>query len=151
MSLPMQITFRKMPSSPIVEDWIRAEAAKLKTFYSRPVGCRVVVELPHRHHRKGSPYHICIDLVLPGGEVVVTRAPNLGKRLWQRDEVAVRKHFELEREHKNLHRAINDAFKAAARLLRDYVCCRRGDVKTHSYSRLRGRKPPGQRLWFHSR
>jgi ribosome-associated translation inhibitor RaiA len=137
MNLPMQITFRNIPSSPAVEDWIRTEAAKLETFYRGPVGCRVVVELPHRHHRKGGLYHICIDLALPGGEVVVTRAPNLGKRLWQTGEVTVRKYLELEREHKNLHRAINDAFKAAARRLRDYACWRRGDVKTHSCSRLR--------------
>jgi len=51
---PLQITFRNIRSSVIVEDWIRDEAAKLASFYNRSIGCRVVVAIPHRHHRIGS-------------------------------------------------------------------------------------------------
>ena len=57
MKSELQITYRNMKPSTEVEKWIRAEAAKLDTLYSRVMGCRVAVEVPHRHHRKGSPYH----------------------------------------------------------------------------------------------
>lgn len=131
MKLPVQITFRNIPSSTVVEEWIREEVDKLETFYERPVGCRVAVEVPHRHHRKGSPYHIRVEIALPGGEIVVNRAPNLGKYLRETGEIAVRKHSELDPEHKNLRLAINEAFRAAGRRLSDYARRRRGEVKTH--------------------
>ena len=54
MKSQMQITFRNMERSQEIEGWIRAEAAKLETLYSQLMGCRVAVEVPHRHHRKGT-------------------------------------------------------------------------------------------------
>ena len=75
MTLPLQVTFRNMKHSPQVEDWIRAEAEKLETFYHRITACRVAIEVPHRHHKKGKPIHIRIDLTLPGkGNCHQTRA-----------------------------------------------------------------------------
>jgi len=76
----LQVTFRNMKPSKEVEEWIRGEAAKLDTFYTQLMGCRVVVELPHRHHRKGRPYHIRIDLTVPQREIVVKHEPSLGAR-----------------------------------------------------------------------
>ena len=55
MTLALQITFRNMKHSTEVEDWIHAEAEKLETFYHRIIGCRVAIEVPHRHHKKGEP------------------------------------------------------------------------------------------------
>src|ERR1019366_930785 len=75
MTLPLQITFRNMKHSTELEDWIRAEAEKLETFYHRIIGCRVAIEVPHRHHKKGKPLHIRIDLTLPGKEIVIKREP----------------------------------------------------------------------------
>src|SRR5271169_1871362 len=75
MTLPLQITFRNMKHSAEVEDWIREEAGKLETFNHRIIGCRVAIEVPHRHHRKGKPLHIRIDLTLPGKEIVIKREP----------------------------------------------------------------------------
>ncbi len=133
MNPPLQITFRNIRPSVVVEDWIRAEAAKLETFYHRPIGCHVVVEIPHRHHQNGSVYHIRVDLTFPGGEVVVMRAPSLSKRLWQTGESSLRKDLELHREQKNLHVAIKEAFRAAGRRLEDYARRQRGDVKVIGY------------------
>ena len=39
------------------------------------MGCRVIVEAPHRHHRKGKAYEVRIDLTVPGGELVINRSP----------------------------------------------------------------------------
>jgi len=80
MKAQLLITFRNMKQLTEIKKWIRDEAAKLDTFYSQVMGCRVAVEVPHRHHRKGSPYRIRIDLTVPRGEIVVKREPNLNAR-----------------------------------------------------------------------
>jgi cold shock CspA family protein len=131
MQSPPQITFRNMTPSATVEEWIRDEADKLDTFYSRVMGCRVAIEVPHRHHRKGSPYHIRIDLTVPGEEIVVKREPSLSQRARQSGETGIKKHLEVKTPHKNLRVAINDAFRAAGRRLQDYARRQRGDVKSH--------------------
>jgi cold shock CspA family protein len=132
MKSELQITFRDMKPSKEVEDRIRAEAAKLETLYSQLMGCRVVVELPHHHHRKGSPYHIRIDLTVPQGEIVVKREPSMGTRARQLGEREIRKQGEVRIPHKDLRQAINDAFKAAGRRLQDYARRQRGDIKSHA-------------------
>jgi len=136
VKLPVQITFRNMDRSEAIEEWIRAEAAKLDTFYNRIMRCRVAIEVPHRHHRKGSSYHLRIDLTVPGEEIVVKRQPSLSHRVQQLGETEIKKHLELATPHKNLRLAINDAFKAASRQLQDYARRQRGDVKSHAPLRL---------------
>jgi cold shock CspA family protein len=93
--------------------------------------CRVAIEVPHRHHRKGSPYHIRIDLTVPGEEIVVKREPSLRHRARQLGETEIKKQLEMKTPHKNLRVAINDAFRAAGRRLQDYARRQRGDVKSH--------------------
>jgi cold shock CspA family protein len=132
MKSQMQITFRNMKPSKEIEEWIRAGAAKLETLYSQLMGCRVAVEIPHRHHRKGSPYHIRIDLTVPGGEIVVKREPSLNAQTRQLGEREIKKHAEVKIPHKDLRIAINDAFKAAGRRLQDYARRQRGDIKSHA-------------------
>jgi cold shock CspA family protein len=130
MKSELQITYRNMKPSTEVEKWIRAEAAKLDTLYSRVMGCRVAVEVPHRHHRKGSQYHIRIDLTMPGGEVVVKREPSLNAQARHLGEPESKKQAEVKVPHKQLRQAINDAFRAAGRRLQDYARRQRGDIKS---------------------
>jgi cold shock CspA family protein/ribosome-associated translation inhibitor RaiA len=132
MKLPLQVTFRNIESSPMVEEWIRAEAAKLETFYSQIMSCRVVVEIPHRHQKKGALSHIRVDLTLPGGEIVVKREPSLSSRTRRLGEREMKKDLEVNISHTNLRLAINDAFKAASRRLQDYARRQRGDIKRHA-------------------
>jgi cold shock CspA family protein len=131
MQSPLQITFRNLTPSATIEKWVRTEADKLDSFYNRVMGCRVAIEVPHRHHRKGSPYHIRIDLKVPGEEIVVKREPSLSHRARQLGETEIKKHMELKTPHKNLRVAINDAFRAAGRRLQDYARRQRGNVKSH--------------------
>lgn len=131
---PLQVTFRNVEPLAAMELRIRSEAAKLETFYNRIMGCRVSVESPHRHHRGGSPYHVRIDLTVPGGELVVKHEPSLRTRARRSGETAMKKHSEARDPHKDLRQAISDAFKAAARRLEDYARRQRGDVK-HRESR----------------
>jgi hypothetical protein len=78
------------------------------------MSCRVVVDLPHRHHRSGNVYQIRIDIKVPGQEIAVTR--ELG---------------EHDPYYANVDVAIRDAFDSAARQLKDYVRRHRKDVKHH--------------------
>ncbi len=77
MILPVQITFRNMKPSEAVDTRVREEVAKLETFYRRIMRCRVIVEVPHKHHKKGDLYHVRIDMTVPGAELVVKREPGL--------------------------------------------------------------------------
>lgn len=56
---------------------IRSRAEKLDSFYDKIIGCRVLVEAPHHHHRAGQRCHVRIDLTVPGEEIVINRAPRL--------------------------------------------------------------------------
>ena len=75
MEIPLQIKFHNVPPSQAIEDNIREKASKLDSFYDRIISCRVMVEAPHRHHRKGKAYEVRIDITVPGGELVINRAP----------------------------------------------------------------------------
>jgi len=102
-----------MPHSEAIEKNIREKAAKLDDFYEKIIGCRVLVEAPHRHHRKGKLYHVRIDLTLPGSEIVINREPS------------------RHASHKDLYVAIRDAFTAARRKIQDFTRRRRGVMKIH--------------------
>ena len=132
MILPPQITFRNMDSSEPVESRIRTEIAKLETFYDRIISCRVMVELPERHHKAGSLSHIRIDVKVPRGELVVEREPGLHGSAQDIDEEKATKHLETHAPHKDIFLAIRDAFQKAGRRLQDYARRQRGDIKAHA-------------------
>jgi cold shock CspA family protein/ribosome-associated translation inhibitor RaiA len=114
MQTPLQISFRDMESSPEIEKRVREKAKKLERFHDRIVGCNVVVEAPHRHHRSGNLYNVRITLSVPGKDVHV-------------GHTGPQNHA-----HEDVNVAIRDAFDAAIRLLEDQVREMRGDVKTHA-------------------
>ncbi len=113
MQLPLQVTFRDMPRSDAVEAKIRERADKLDKFYNSIMSCRVVVEAPHTHHHQGKRYHVCIDLTVPHGELVVSK-----------DQHA-------DRTHEDVYVALRDAFDAAQRQLKNYARKQRHNIKTH--------------------
>lgn len=108
MQKPLDITFRDIAHSEALEADIREKAAKLETFYPHMTGCRVVVEMPHKHTHQGKQFVVKVDITVPGGEVVV-------------------KH----EHHEDAHVAVRDAFDAAKRKLQDYAQRQRGEVKRH--------------------
>ena len=125
---PVQISFRNMRVWPDLEDEIRSRASWLESFYPAIVGCRVVLEVPHRHRRHGRPLHVRIELSLPGEDVVVTHEPTPDPTA----RSAFRKSDELNSRHKDVHVVIHEAFDVARRRLEDVARRRRGDVKTHA-------------------
>jgi len=138
-----------MQPSEAVTARVQAEAAKLNRYFNRITSCRVVVEAPHRHHQRGAPFHLRIDLGVPGEELVINHEPSLSSALAQRDTGKWLKQLEAVAPHKDMYVTIHDAFKAARRRLEDYVRRLRGDIKIHGRvtairaDKLRSEKLPG--------
>ncbi|KGP63504.1 30S ribosomal protein S30 [Legionella norrlandica] len=121
MLLPIQVTFRNMDPSEAVESKARKLAKKLDSLYDKIMGCRVVIESPHRHHYKGKLYHVRIDVTVPDAELVVSHESS--------DKHA----------HEDVYVSLRDAFNAITRQLKSYANQRRGHVKRHKDS-IRGGK-----------
>jgi len=130
-----------MAPSEVVEAHIREAAQKLDEFCDEIMGCRVLVEIPHQHHRKGKLYHVRIDLTVPGAEFVIKRAPRLVTDRPARfrkapEDVELEESRELSKyaAHDEIQLSIRDAFDAARRKLQDYARRRRGVLKLHEGS-----------------
>jgi hypothetical protein len=117
MTRPVQITFRNLDASPALEDAIRARVAWLETFHAGIVGCRVIVEIPHRHRKRGRPLHVRIELSLPGKDLVVSHEPTVSVTAGD----APPKSAERSAARKDALVAIHDAFDVARRRLEDVV------------------------------
>jgi len=117
MQIPLQITIRDIKHSDALEAHIRDKATKLEEFFSHIISCRVVVDVPHKHHHQGKQFNVRIDIGVPGSEIVVNRD-----------------HAE------DVYVALRDAFDSAKRQLEDYARKIRGDIKTHE-----PKNPPEER------
>jgi cold shock CspA family protein len=130
-----------MAPSEVAEGHIRDAAQRLDVFCDEIMGCRMLVEVPHQHHRKGKRYHVRIDLTVPGAEFVIKRAPKLVTDTPTRfrkapDDVQLEESRELSKYavHDEIQLSIRDAFDAARRKLQDYARRRRGVLKVHEGS-----------------
>ncbi|NDC24535.1 MAG: HPF/RaiA family ribosome-associated protein [Proteobacteria bacterium] len=89
------------------------EAEDLDRFFPGIMGCRIVLDNPHRHSHHGQLFHVTIDLTVPGKELVVRRCPDEHK------------------SHADAYLAIRDAFREIRRQLQDHLRLRRGFTKQH--------------------
>ncbi len=112
MQIPLQITIRDVEHSEALEKHIRDKAKKLDEFFNHIMSCRVVVEVPHKHHQQGKQFNVRIDIGVAGSEIVVNRD-----------------HAE------DVYVALRDAFDAAKRQVEEYARKLRGDVKKHEPKR----------------
>lgn len=131
MNIPLQITFRNMKHSEALDEHIRAEVAKLEEFFDQIIRCHVVVEIPHQHHDRGNPFHIRINLEVPGQSIVVNQQPSLHGQWIDLGEERRLKEFDLEGRHRDAYVALSDAFKTARRKLQDHLRRSRAEVKIH--------------------
>ena len=117
MQTQPQVSFNDVP----VDEQVRAAAlehvAQLERLSDRITGCHVVIAQPHRHHREGRLYSVRVDVVVPGGEIVVNRDQH------------------LDHAHEDVFVALRDAFAAARRRLEDHVRRMRGEEKRHAVPR----------------
>jgi len=144
MQTQPQVSFDDLPVDEAVRDAALDHIAQLERLSDRITGCHVVVAQPHRHHREGRLYSVRVDLVVPGGEIVVNRDHH------------------LDHAHEDVFVALRDSFLAARRRLEDHVRRLRGVEKQHA-TRARGRisqlfplqgygfieTPDGREIYFH--
>ena len=114
MIIPIEITYRGIQKTEMVDSLIREKTKKLERFCSHISSCRVAVESRQLHQRSGHPFRVRIDIkVPPGHEVVITRDAGEGQI------------------HDELHAVIREAFDAAGRQLKSITEKQRGDTKKH--------------------
>jgi ribosome-associated translation inhibitor RaiA len=109
----VQVSFHGLDHSAAVEQRVHEKVAKLEQFCSDIISCRVTIELHHKNtantHRKGEPYHVSLNVTVPGDELVVKRAP---------------KDDDLH-DHEDIGIALRDAFAAMERQVKEYAERRR--------------------------
>jgi len=115
----VEVTFRNMQTSDWLEREILERAAKLETYCSDIVTCRVMVDKPKHYKSSGRRFSVHIDLAVPGEEIAVSHSPHIRKQ----SEDGIRK---------DILAVVRDAFASARRQLQDYVKRRRHDVKAHA-------------------
>lgn len=113
METPIQVTFRNMDRSPVLEERARELARRLEHYHDHIISCRVVIEAPHRRRTKGNIYRVAMDVTVPGRELVV------------------KEKTEHNHSHEDPYVALRDAFSAMTRRLQDHVRRMRGKVKQH--------------------
>jgi ribosomal subunit interface protein len=105
----IQITIRAVPHSDSLQDHVRKKAEALDEMYRRISGCRVIIDQSQKNKHQGKLFKVCIDVRVPGKELVVNH-----------------------KENEDVYIAIRDAFNAIHRQLETYVQKHRGDVKRHT-------------------
>ena len=98
----IEIVFRGMESSEFVEKSVRAHADHLIELAPEIVRCRVVLQAPTPHHTHGQPFHVRLELHVPGDDIVIDRDPGRG-----------------EKAHTDVYVAITDAFHGARRQIEE--------------------------------
>lgn len=89
----IQITFHGLKPSEELRHEIRDRVAWLEQFYPPLMACRVKLQIPHRHRRRGRHIHVTVVMKVSGRPpLVITQEPSL-----QDARVAVREAFDAAR------------------------------------------------------
>ena len=128
MKIPVQVTFRGLDASPALRELVEEEAAKLERFYADAVSCRVAIEQAAGHHQKGNPYHVRIEVGVPGDRLVADNKP---ASLVDTEDGRRVKAAESRPEQKDAALAVRDSFRTMVRLLDDFARRQRGIAKAH--------------------
>ena len=120
MDTPLELSFHNMESSDALKALVEAHVGRLKQFHDHIIGCRVVIEMPHKRHRTGQNIpDVHVVLRVPGKELVVSR------------EMA---RATDRKTHADAYAVLDNAFDAAIGQLKDYRRIVQGDVKRKTAS-----------------
>jgi cold shock CspA family protein/ribosome-associated translation inhibitor RaiA len=115
LQVPLEIAFHNIESSAWAEQEIRARVADLEKLYDRLTSCRVRIDQRAKDRSGTIPPVVHIELGIPGrSDLVVSHEPD---------------HLLRKYRHPDLHKAINEAFRIAARQLVDLKGQRDGRSK----------------------
>ena len=122
MDKPAQIAFKNMEPSDMLEGLIRERVERLERFHPHVVGCRVVVDVPHRSAESAKvPLGLAVEVELPGRPVLVARESE-ERRESKGDRTA----------------AISRVFEQVERQLEETARIQRRDVKQHASDGVAG-------------
>lgn len=115
MQVPLEIAFHNLDSSEWAEQEIRTRVAELERMCGRLTSCRVCVDQRSRNDTGTIPPVVRIEIGIPGRkDLVVSHEPE---------------HLQLKYQNPDLHKAINEAFRIAARQIHDLKEMREGRTK----------------------
>jgi hypothetical protein len=123
MTTPVDVTFRNMAASPVLDHEIQARAAWLTNYQPHIQFCRVVFEVPHRHHRRGREICVTVEVGLPEGSVHMhhTHPPDASQSSAARADTLT-----SYQHHREALEAIREAFHVTRRRLADAARRQRG-------------------------
>jgi ribosome-associated translation inhibitor RaiA len=108
----LQITLQDVTPSAALDKRIRDKASKLAKLFPRLMATRVVVSAPHHHQLRRRLFTVRLNILIPGGEVVVTRNNHEDVYVVLRDAfLAARRELEA-----HAHRHVRVAKRGAAPL-----------------------------------
>ena len=115
MNVPVKVVYRNL--LPQYKEGIQGEvrllSGKLDKFHPDIISCRIVVEMPHKHHHEGNLFRATITLNVPDKQIVVSRE------------------HPLSQIRENIYVAVRRAFEDAIRQLEEYDLVKSRGVKDH--------------------
>ena len=118
MDIPLELSFHNLESSDALKEAVRGHVNKLEQFHDHIIGCRVVIEMPHKSQKaSGNPPDVHIVIRVPGKEIVVSK------------ELAHNGHKKAATD---AYAVLDNAFAVAQHQLKAYRRVLHGDVKYKS-------------------
>ncbi len=118
MDIPLELSFHNIESSDALKAAVEQHVGRLEQIHDHIIGCRVVIELPHKSQKAhGNQPDVHIVVRVPGKEIVVSK------------ELAHEGH---KKNATDAYAVLDNAFAVAAGRLRDYRRISHGDVKYKS-------------------
>jgi ribosome-associated translation inhibitor RaiA len=115
MDIPLELSFHNIESSDALKAAVEQHVGRLEQIHDHIIGCRVVIELPHKSQKAhGNQPDVHIVVRVPGKEIVVSK------------ELAHEGH---KKNATDAYAVLDNAFAVAASRLRDYRRISHGDVK----------------------
>ena len=118
MEIPLELSFHNIEASDALKAAVKDHVQRLEQLHDHIIGCRVVIEMPHKTQKaRGNPPDVHIVVRVPGKEIVVSK------------ELAHEGH---KKSATDAYAVLDNAFGVAASRLKDYRRILHGDVKYKS-------------------
>ena len=97
MKVPVEITYRNLEKSEVIDNLVREKIAKLEQFCNHITSCRVAIEKNNERPSSGSPYRVRFDITVPPShEIAAVCNPGEGDQYDELDTV-IRHAYEAAR------------------------------------------------------
>ncbi len=131
--LPVEVVFLHVRRSPAVETRVRTSAEELSALFPSITRCRVVVEVPARHHTSGKRFRVRIELALLRREDVVVERGPAGRGVGLADDrPALHKADEVDGAFTDISVVLHGAFAAARKRLQTVEQRRRATARSRA-------------------